>query len=103
VASAIESDTDKAMAVVADVHTDTNTGQVLEEGVGNPYHLLVVVPVDGHLTLCQGAAFSYYEFRQPMSDRLTDEAWQAKLKDNTAPETPAWTKSFTARTLPIDR
>jgi hypothetical protein len=31
-----------------------------------------------------------------MSDRLTDEAWQAKLKDNTAPETPAWTKSFTA-------
>ena len=96
VASAVESDTDKAMAVVADVHTDTNTGQVLEEGVGNPYHMMVVVPVDGHLTLCQGAAFSYYEFRQPMSDRLTDEAWQAKLKDNTAPETPAWTKSFTA-------
>ncbi len=95
VASAVESDTDKVMAVVADVHTDANTGQVLEEGVGYPYHLLVVVPVDGHLTLCQGAAFSYYEFRQPMADRLTDEAWQAKLANNTAPETPAWTKSFT--------
>ncbi|MGA9139688.1 MAG: DUF3160 domain-containing protein [Methanocella sp.] len=94
VAEAVESDTDKIMAVVADVHTDTNTGQVLEEGVGYPYHLFVVVPVDGQLTLCQGAAFSYYEFKQPMSDRLTDEAWQAKLANNTAPEPPAWTKSI---------
>jgi hypothetical protein len=96
VASTVESDTDKVMAVVADVHTDSNTGQVLEEGVGYPYHLLVVVPVDGRLTLCQGAAFSYYEFKWPMSDRLTDEKWQAMLADGTAPEPPAWTKSFTA-------
>jgi hypothetical protein len=95
VASAVENDTDRVMAVVADVHTDTNTGLVLEEGVGYPYHLFVVVPVDGRLTLCQGAAFSYYEFKQPMSDRLTDEAWQAKLANNTAPEAPAWTESFT--------
>ncbi len=96
VASSVESDTDKSMAVVADVHTDTNTGQVLEEGVGNPYHLFVLVPVEGKLTLCRGAAFTYYEFKWPMSDRLTDEAWQAKLKDRTAPELPSWTKSFTA-------
>ena len=96
VASSVESDTDRSMAVVADVHTDTNTGQVLEEGVGNPYHLFVLVPVDGKLTLCRGAAFTYYEFKWPMSDRLTDEAWQAKLKDRTAPELPSWTKSFTA-------
>jgi hypothetical protein len=96
VASSIESDTDKAMAVVADVHTDTNTGQVLEEGVGNPYHLFVLVPVEGKLTLCRGAALTYYEFKWPMSDRLTDEAWQAKLKDGTVPELPAWTESFRA-------
>jgi hypothetical protein len=96
VASSVESDTDKSMAVVADVHTDTNSGQVLEEGVGNPYHLFVLVPVEGNLTLCRGAAFTYYEFKWPMSDRLTDEAWQAKLKDRTAPELPSWTKSFTA-------
>ncbi len=85
VASSIESDTDKSMAVVADVHTDVNTGQVLEEGVGNPYHIFVLVPVEGNMTLCRGAAFAYYEFKWPMSDRLTDEAWQAKLKDGTAP------------------
>jgi hypothetical protein len=96
VASSIESDTDKSMAVVADVHTDANTGQVLEEGVGNPYHLFVLVPVEGKMTLCRGAAFAYYEFKWPMADRLTDEAWQAKLKDGTAPALPSWTKSFTA-------
>jgi hypothetical protein len=96
VASSVESDTDRSMAVIADVHTDANTGQVLEEGVGNPYHLFVLVPVEGKLTLCRGAAFTYYEFKWPMSDRLTDEAWQAKLKDRTAPELPAWTKTFTA-------
>jgi hypothetical protein len=44
----------------------------------------------------KGAAFSYYEFKQPVSDRLTDEAWQKMLADNKAPEAPSWTKSFTA-------
>ena len=39
------------MAVIADVHTDSNSEQVLEEAVGNPYHLYVIVPVDGVLTL----------------------------------------------------
>jgi hypothetical protein len=60
VASSIESDTDKSMAVVADVHTDVNTGQVLEEGVGNPFHIFVLVPVEGKMMVCRGAAFAYY-------------------------------------------
>ncbi|MGA9140053.1 MAG: DUF3160 domain-containing protein [Methanocella sp.] len=93
-AGSIASDADKKMAVIADVHTDSNSERVLEEAVGCPYHVFVIVPVDGVLTLTQGAAFSYYEFRQPMSDRLTDEAWQAMLAAGTAPEPPAWTKSF---------
>ncbi|WP_231844941.1 DUF3160 domain-containing protein [Methanocella arvoryzae] len=91
---AIESEADKKMAVVADVHTDPNTGMVLEEGVGKPYELLVIVPIEGKLTLVTGASFSYYEFKHPMSDRLTDEAWQAMLAEGKAPEPPEWTKSF---------
>lgn len=90
----ISSEADTKMAVIADVHTDSNSEQVLEEAVGNPYHLYVIVPVDGVLTLTQGAAFSYYEFKQPMADRLTDEAWQSMLSSGRAPEPPAWTKSF---------
>jgi hypothetical protein len=93
---AITSDADTKMAVIADVHTDVNTEKVLEEGVGNPYHIYVAVPIDGQLTVTEGAAFSYYEFKQPMSDRLTDEKWQDMLKDGKGPDAPGWTKSFRA-------
>jgi hypothetical protein len=65
----IESDTDDQMAVVADVHTDPNSGQCLEEGVGYPLSLYVITEVEGELVVTQGAMFSYFEFKQPMSKR----------------------------------
>jgi Protein of unknown function (DUF3160) len=64
-------ETDKDMAVVADVHTGGD--RVLEEGVGHANAILVIVPVEGKLVLTRGAVFSYYEFEQPAADRLTDE------------------------------
>lgn len=63
VSEAVSNDTDQKMAVIADVHTDPNSGQVLEEAIGSPYLIFVVVPVDGKLTVVEGAAFSYYEFK----------------------------------------
>lgn len=92
----ITSATDRNMAVVADVHTVPQLGQVLEEGVGPAYELVAVVPIDGKPTLARGAAFSYYEFHHPMANRLTDEAWQALLKSGKGPKPPAWTRSFLA-------
>ncbi len=85
-------ETDKDMAVVADVHT--GGARVLEEGVGHANELLVVVPVEGKLVLTRGAVFSYYEFQHPSADRLTDEQWQRMLNTGRAPEPPVWTKSF---------
>ncbi|MBN1933893.1 MAG: DUF3160 domain-containing protein, partial [Anaerolineae bacterium] len=38
--------------------------------------------------------FTYYEFKWPMSDRLTDEAWRAMLEAGQAPAQPAWTESY---------
>jgi len=89
----ITSETDQKMALVADVHTDSNTGQVLEEGVGDAFPIYVVVLVDGQQQLALGGVFSYYEFKWPMSDRLTDEKWQG-MSDR--PGWPAWTGSFIA-------
>ena len=89
----ITSETDTKMEVVADVHTDGNTAQVLEEGVGKPMNLLVVVKESGDLYLTSGAIFSYYEFKHPMSDRLTDEKWQQMTK----PSLPNFTQSFTGK------
>ncbi|MCD6170524.1 MAG: DUF3160 domain-containing protein [Candidatus Latescibacteria bacterium] len=90
----IESDTDDQMAVVADVHTDPNTGQCLEEGVGYPLNLYVITKVEGELVVTQGAILSYFEFKQPMSERLTDEQWQQMLQGGAAPDAPQWTVSF---------
>jgi len=87
-------DEEEKSTVVADVLTDTNTGQVLEEGVGYVKLLLAVYQVpDGRLALGAGPVLSYYEFKHPMSDRLTDEAWREMLPVN-PPDEPAWTDSF---------
>ncbi len=87
----ITSEADERMALIADVHTDANTGQVLEEGVGDALPIYVVVLVEGQQVVAMGGVFSYYEFKQPLDDRLTDEAWQEMAP---LPNRPAWTGSF---------
>jgi hypothetical protein len=80
--------------MVADVHTEGNTETVLEEGVGYVKTMLVTYRhPEGHILIGIGPVFSYYEFKQPMEERLTDEAWREMLKTE-APEEPFWTKSF---------
>jgi hypothetical protein len=87
----ITSEADERMALIADVHTDSNTSQVLEEGVGDAFAIYVVVLIDDEQVVTQGGVFSYYEFKHPMDDRLTDEAWQAL---SPKPDRPGWTGSF---------
>ena len=80
----------KETTIVADVHTDDNTELVLEEGVGYVDLILVayIVP-DGRIILGAGPVFSYYEFKHPMDDRLTDDKWKEMLKEE-PPEKPGW-------------
>ncbi len=88
-----KSDTDD-MAVVADVHTDSNTDQCLEEGVGYPLEIFVIVNEGGTVRITRGAIFSYYEFTQPIADRLTDEKWRQLLISEKPPKMPEWISSF---------
>ena len=81
---------DDRMAIIADVHTDPNSGRVLEVGTGNPYVIYVVVQDhNGKLRLTRGGAFSYYEFKHPMTNRLSDEEWHEML-DTNPPTLPEW-------------
>ena len=83
----------KKTTIVADVHTDSNTESVLEEGVGYVDMMLVAYKVpDGRVILGAGPVFSYYEFKQPMADRLTDENWREMLASN-PPNKPEWQTS----------
>jgi len=90
----ITSGTDDKIDLVADVHTDPNTGQVLEEAVGSPDNIYVIVDDARGRRICRGGVFSYYEFKHPMDDRLTDEAWQQMGQENRRPDPPRWTASF---------
>ena len=84
----------KETTIIADVHTDTNTEKCLEEGVGYVDLILVAYMVpDGRVIIGAGPVFSYYEFKHPMNDRLTDEKWKEMLQTN-PPERPSWVQSF---------
>jgi hypothetical protein len=79
--------------IVADVGTGPE-GTVLEEGVGYLDMMVVAYKVpDGRILIGAGPVMTYYEFEQPMSDRLTDEAWREMLEGET-PSKPDWTDSF---------
>lgn len=92
--SRIAAGTDEKMAMIADVHTDPNSGQVLEEAVGFPYIIVVMASVKGKNRIVQGPVFSYYEFKQSMSNRLTDEQWQIMLGERLEPSPPKWAREF---------
>ncbi len=93
-------------AVIADVATDpdpegdgTANPVVLEVAVGRIDHLYAVVPLiedDGSITLqvAKGGVFSYYEFRWPGDDRLSDEQWRKMLEEGKAPARPSWIDGF---------
>ena len=84
------SEADDRMAIIADVHTDPNTNRVLEVATGNP--LVIYVVVQDHneqLRLTRGGTFSYYEFNQSMTDRLSDEDWH-EILDANPPALPSW-------------
>jgi len=81
--------------LVADVHTNTNEGKVLEEGVGYVDLIVVACPFpDGSVFLAAGPVLSYYEFKHPMNDRLTDEAWRTLLASPDKPERGVWFEPF---------
>ncbi len=79
--------------IVADVHTDSNSGRVLEEGVGYVDLLVVAWKTGDRVHLAVGPELSYYEFKHPVADRLTDEAWREMLKSG-PPARPAWLPSL---------
>ncbi len=65
-------------AIVADVATDPN-GTCLELGTGRVGTIEVIITVDGVKKVAFGSVFSFYQFEQPISDRLTDSKWRQML------------------------
>ena len=78
-------------SIVADVHTHPLEEMVVEEGTGKVDLIVVACPTpDGSVFLAVGPVLSYYEFKHPMNDRMTDEAWRGMLESDQRPEPPKW-------------
>ena len=80
----------------ADVHTDPRSQRVLQVAVGNAQFLIAAIDNNDDKMIFVGPAYSYYEFKHPASNRLTDSKWQEILMKN-PPKRPAWTKAYTVR------
>ena len=94
------------MALITDVATDPN-GSCLQLGIGGASTIYVIYPIDGELHVGRGGVFNYYQFEQPISDRLTDSKWREMIgmqldsndmyvRDNSIVE-PDWTSSYRYR------
>lgn len=84
--------------LVTDIHTDPNTRQTVTIATG--YADMILIPIfsaENGWNLAAGPALSFYEFKQPMKNRLTDESWGAILSAFQAPARPAWTQIFMSK------
>jgi hypothetical protein len=84
---------------VVDVHTDPNTGDVLEVAVGDCNFLVAAIDNEEDRTVFVGPVYSYYEFPQAAAKRLTDQQWRQILRNKEVPSRPEWTNSFQAPML----
>lgn len=90
----IDDDDAVSTILVADVHTEAGMGLCLEEGVGRVDWIVVAFMLPtGDIQVGVGPVFSYYEFKHPASDRLTDGQWWNKVSYD-PPDRPAWISSF---------
>lgn len=90
-------------ALVVDIATDPN-GSVLEAATGDPSQIIVAVQVYGKIKLASGSVYTFYQFEQPLNDRLTDTQWRVMMgieanddmeyQKTTDIKQPAWTDSY---------
>ncbi|MHA2391973.1 MAG: DUF3160 domain-containing protein [Promethearchaeota archaeon] len=67
-------------SLVADIHTDTNTGDILHLATGLLEPIIAFVPGwDNEDITVVGPVFSFYEFALPGYQRLNDEEWRGIL------------------------
>jgi hypothetical protein len=88
-----EENIDSFDPTIADVHTSTNTEQVLHVATGYPNLMVLSVATDCQLRAYAGPVLSYHEVVTNTFERLDDETWKAELKGGQESR-PTWTGSF---------
>ena len=84
-------------AIIADVHTDIVKSQILYEADGIPNYIYVAVKDQNGTRLTKGLVYNYYEFNNPLTQRLNDQDWQSinyTTDKSKLPSSPDWAKSL---------
>ncbi len=85
---------ERGVAVVADVFTNIYENEVWQIGNGRLQDIWVVAETGVGERIAKGAIQSFYEFKQPTANRLTDEEWNSMLNEGSVSAPPKWTSSF---------
>lgn len=89
-------DPPRMAALVSDVASNPDSGEVLQAGTGYVDYIYVITDSPNGLQLTRGAVYSYYEFVRPIDGRLTDEEWREQVMAGTVPPRPDWISTFAA-------
>jgi hypothetical protein len=83
-------------AVVADVASNPDAGTVLEVATGQVDYIYVITDSPDGLQLTRGTVYRYYEFVNPIDERLNDVEWRARVTAGDLPPRPACISAFYA-------
>ncbi len=87
-------DPPRMAALVADVASNPDTGEVLQLGTGHIDYLYVITNSPEGLQVVRGTVYSFYEFINAIDNRLTDDEWRAAVAADTVPPRPDWVRRF---------
>ncbi len=80
-------------SLIADIFTGDET--VRECAIGRVFNIIVRhAASSGFDYLYRGGTYSFYEFEQPIGNRLSDKQWKQMIRENRLPPLPDWARSF---------
>ena len=87
---------ERRAGIIADIHTDAVSSQVLYEATGKPFIIYTAVKDKNGARLTRGVVFNHYEFTGPLGERYADEDWQARIYDEASdlPEMDKWSQEL---------
>ena len=84
----------ETVALVTDVASNADAGTVLQVGIGDVDLIYVITNSPTGLQLTRGAVYSYYEFVNPIDERMTGDEWRALVAADQTPPRPDWIDLF---------
>jgi Tol biopolymer transport system component/phage gp46-like protein len=90
------------VTIIADVYANQSEAMVVQAAVGKIDLMIVACPMTrGRAFLAVGPVLSFYEFKRPMGDRLTDEKWLQLSDAPIRPDRPEWYASLIERSKDV--